>query len=243
MPESASLRTAALVLFCRRPLPGSGKQRLARDLGEAGAHAVARALLECALEDAAAWPGRLVISPACGEDADWAQGLLLPRLKWVIAQPKGNLGHRINAVDAAVRRRRCRRVLFVGSDAPCMQPGDLEAATAALDHADVVLISAADGGVTLMGSRVKWPRLASLPWSESALGCALERCCQASGLTVARMSASFDIDKVADFRLAFEALARDPRPARQRLNELLTALTRPPAAFPSPAADSVAGEA
>ncbi len=242
MPESASLRAAALVLFCRRPLPGSGKRRLARDLGEANSLAVARALLECALEDAAAWSGRLVISPAHGEDAAWAQGLL-PRLKWVISQPKGNLGHRINAVDAAVRRRRCRRVLFVGSDAPCMQPGDLEAAAATLDHADVVLIPAADGGVTLMGSRVRWPRLSSLPWSESALGCALERCCQASGLTVARLSASFDIDQVADFRLAFEALARDPRPARQRLNELLTALTCPPPAIASPSASPAAGEA
>jgi hypothetical protein len=233
MPESASLRTAALVLFCRRPLPGSGKQRLVRDLGEENSLAVARALLECALEDAAAWPGRLVVSPACGADAAWAKGLL-PRLKWVIPQPKGNLGQRINAVDAAVRRRHCGRVLIIGSDAPCMQPGDLEAAAATLEHADVALIPAADGGVTLMGSRVQWPQLSSLPWSESALGCALERCCQAAGLSVARLSASFDIDQVADFRLAFEALARDPRPARQRLNELLTALTCPPAARASP---------
>lgn len=242
MPQSASPRSTALVLFCRRPQPGSGKQRLVRDLGRANSLAVACALLECALEDASAWPGRLIVSPACDEDALWARGLL-PRRKWVIPQPQGNLGHRINAVDAAVRRRHCRRVLFIGSDAPCMQPDDLAAAAATLEHADVVLIPAADGGVTLMGSRVQWPRLAGLPWSESALGGALERCCQAAGLTVARLSGSFDIDHVADFRLAFEALARDPRPARKRLNELLTALTRPPAAALFPAGDAAAGEA
>lgn len=232
MPESTSLRTAALVLFCRRPLIGSGKQRLTRDLGEENSLAVARALLECALEDAAAWPGRLVVSPARGEDAAWAEELLARR-KWVLPQPEGDLGYRINAVDALVRRRGCRRVLFIGSDAPSMQLGDLEAAAATLEHADIVLIPAADGGVTLMGSRARWPPLAGLPWSEPALGGALERCCQAKGLTVVRLSASFDIDEVSDFRLAFEALARDTRPARRRLNELLMALTRPQAVGPT----------
>ena len=228
MPEPASLRTAALVLFCRRPRIGSGKQRLARDLGEPNALAVARALLECALEDAAAWPGRLILSPASGEDAAWAEQQL-SRPKWVLPQPEGNLGDRIGAVDALVRHRSLRRVLFIGSDAPCMQPGDLEAAAATLGYADIVLIPAADGGVTLMGSRVPWPPLSGLPWSEPGLGGALERCCQAAGLSVVRLPASFDIDEVSDCQLAIEALARDPRPARRGLNELLLALTHPPA--------------
>lgn len=242
MPESASLRTAALVLFCRRPLPGSGKRRLARDLGEASAFALACALLECALEDAAAWPGRLIVSPARAEDAAWAEGLL-GRPKWVLPQPEGNLGQRINAIDAAVRHRCCSRVLFIGSDSPSMQLDDLEAAAGALEQADIVLIPAADGGVTLMGSRVRWPPLAGLPWSESALGGALERCCQAEGLTVERLSPSFDIDQVSDFRLAFEALARDARPARRRLNELLAALTQPAAERALPGCGPGAGEA
>lgn len=222
MPDSASARTA-LVLFCRRPAAGSGKQRLARHLGETHALAVACALLECALEDLAAWPGPLIISPARSEDVPWAEDLLR-RAQWVIPQPEGNLGHRINAVDAELRRRGCERVLFMGSDAPSMQSEDLEEAAATLDRADIVLVPAADGGVTLMGSRTGWPSLADLPWSESGLGAALERCCCAAGLTVERLAASYDIDEVSDFRLALEALARDTRPARRRLNALLTAL-------------------
>lgn len=242
MPDSTSLRACALVLFCRRPLPGSGKRRLARDLGEAGAFALGRALLECALEDAAAWPGRLVVSPARAGDAAWAEGLL-GRPKWVLPQPDGNLGQRINAIDTAVRERRCNRVLFIGSDSPSMQLDDLETAAAVLEYVDIVLIPAADGGVTLMGSRVGWPPLSDLPWSESALGGALERCCRAAGLSVERLSPSFDIDQVSDLPLALEALAHDARPARRRLNELLTALTRPAAARELPGCGPAVGEA
>ncbi|HET7757822.1 MAG TPA: hypothetical protein VFK87_11255, partial [Steroidobacteraceae bacterium] len=68
--------TAVLVVFCRRPSLGAGKQRLAARLGGAGALAVAGALLECALEDAAAWPGELVLSPESPASAHWARQLL-----------------------------------------------------------------------------------------------------------------------------------------------------------------------
>lgn len=222
MPVSASSRTA-LVLFCRRPMAGSGKQRLARVLGERPALAVAQALLECALEDAAAWPGHLVVAPARAEDAAWAEALL-PRPKWVIPQPEGNLGQRINAIDTAVRRQGCAGVLFIGSDAPSMQSADLEAAAATLEDSDVVLIPAADGGVTLMGCRAGWPPLARLPWSEAGLGAALERCCQQARMTVRRLPASYDIDEVCDFSPAIEMLAGDPRTARRRLRALLPLL-------------------
>lgn len=228
------------MLFCRRPRAGAGKQRLARILGERRSLAVAHALLDCVVEDAAAWPGRLIVSPARSEDAGWAAGLL-PRPKWVIPQSDGNLGQRINAVDALVRQRGCTRALFVGSDAPSMRPADLEAAAEKLDHAEVVLIPAADGGVTLMGSRVQWPPLADLPWSESGLGAALEHCCQAAGLAVERLSVSYDIDEVSDFSQALAALARDTRPARQRLNELLTGLVGLAQSPAGPGADTIEG--
>lgn len=226
MPASAPYRRVALVLFCRRPMPGEGKRRLAHALGEELALVIAEALLACALEDAASWRGRLLISPARAEDAPWA-GSLLGRPVEVVPQGEGNLGERIGAVDAAVRCGGRGRVLFIGSDAPAMRGGDLEAAAAALDDADVVLIPASDGGVTLMGSRRPWPPLADLPWSESALGAALGRRCAAAHLTVVGLPASFDIDEIADLPPALAALGDDPRPARRRLHALLSTLHLP----------------
>ena len=79
-----------LVVFCRRPRLGAGKSRLAHALGAAQALAIAQALLECALEDARAWPGALVIAPENPAEARWAQGLL--ERASVQAQPPGNLG-------------------------------------------------------------------------------------------------------------------------------------------------------
>jgi uncharacterized protein len=217
------LSAAALVVFCRRPLLGNGKQRLARALGAADALAIASALLECTLEDAAEWPGDLIISPASSEDAVWAERLVA-RPAWVEPQCEGNLGQRLNAVDAAVRARGSQRVIFIGTDAPSLTLDDLVAAAKALQQADVVLAPAVDGGVTVMGSRTPWPDLSDLPWSEPTLGSALEQCCRRRGLSVVRMPASYDVDEVSDLATARRALAADDRRARRRLHDLLVSV-------------------
>ncbi len=209
-----------LVVFCRRPQIGRGKQRLARTLGAADALAVAQALLECALEDALGWPGALVIAPENPAEASWAQGLL-EREARVQPQPPGNLGERLNAVDAAVRALGHERVLYIGSDAPSLTLSDLLAAQAALDRSDVVLVPARDGGVTLMGSRLAWPDLAPLPWSEPTLAQGLEACCRSHARSVTRLPDSYDVDEVSDLSTARRALADDDRAARRRLHELL----------------------
>ncbi len=215
--------SVALAIFCRKPVLGRGKRRLARCLGDVRTLVLATALLECVLEDAAAWPDELIISPAEASDAQWA-GSLTSRPTWVVPQPDGNLGERIAAVDAAARARGCDRVLFIGSDAPSMRLEDLTAARAALDHSDVVLIPAVDGGVTLMGSRVAWPDLTDLPWSEVSLGEALEHRCLQTGRAVTRLAGSYDVDTPADLARAVDQLAQDPRPARRRLHALLREL-------------------
>jgi rSAM/selenodomain-associated transferase 1 len=208
-----------LVVFCRRPRLGEGKRRLARALGAPQALAIARALLECALEDASAWPGALVIAPENPGEASWAHGML--ERASVQPQPPGNLGERLNAVDGAVRALGHERVLFIGSDAPSLTVSDLLAAQTALDASDVVLVPARDGGVTLMGSRLPWPDLAPLPWSEPTLAQALEECCRSQARSVTRLADSYDVDELSDLPVARHALAADPRPARRRLHELL----------------------
>ncbi len=205
-----------LVLFCRRPAPGVGKQRLAAGIGAGPAAEAAELLLATALEDLDAWPGPVALAPADAADCDWAT-TLLPRPGAVVAQPAGNLGERLNAVDRQLRARGARRLIYMGSDAPELRPEDYELARIALDAADVVLGPAIDGGVTLMGANAAWPALGELPWSTDQLGDELARLCEGDGRRIERIVPRGDVDVADDLERAARLLNKDPRPARQRL--------------------------
>jgi len=205
-----------LVLFCRRPAPGIGKQRLARSLGQGPAAQAAHLLLDAALEDLQDWPGPVVLAPASADDCQWAAGLL-NRPCEVVAQPPGNLGERLNGVDQYLRANGAKNILYIGSDSPGLDAPYYAAARQALETSDVVLGPAADGGVTLMGSRTAWPDLRDLPWSTDDLGSALARLCVATGSRLTQLDTRHDVDHETDLRSLATHLRFDPRPARQAL--------------------------
>lgn len=211
---------STLVLFCRQPQPGVGKQRLAVDLGIEDASILAQKLLDTALEDANVWPGPLIISPADPADADWASSLLA-RDVIVMPQTAGNLGARLNTVDRLARRDGHSRLIYIGSDSPLLTGADFTAACDTLYSHDVVLLPADDGGVTLMGARVPWPPLANLRWSSEYLAADLERLCTAHGHTVNKLQPGYDVDRATDLPRLLIDLATDERPARVRLRNWL----------------------
>lgn len=213
--------SACLVVFCKRPGLLVGKQRLAKTIGAEQALAFARSFLDCALEDAAAWPGPVVLSPASPDDAAWAGGLLA-RDCTVLSQPPGGLGERLQTVDHKLRQEGQHRIIFIGSDAPALKAQHYNAARGALDHADVVLCPADDGGVTIMGARCRWPELGPLPWGTGGLGAALEEICRQQGLATRILSSSYDIDVEADLCRLRDDLANDRRPARRHLYQQIS---------------------
>jgi len=205
-----------LVLFCRRPAAGIGKQRLARSLGKETAAQAARLLLGAALEDLHDWPGPVVLAPASAADYEWATGLL-DRPGQVLAQPPGNLGERLNGIDRSLRANGAQKILYIGSDSPGLDAPYYAAARQALQNADVVLGPAADGGVTLMGARAAWPDLSGLPWSTARLGTALAELCVLEGWTLATLDTRHDVDHETDLHQLASGLRQDERPARQAL--------------------------
>lgn len=212
-----------LVLLCKRPAPGVGKQRLVASLGVEAARQVADALLACALEDACAWPGPVVIAPADQGDVEWVQALLLPTHFPVTVMPQvmGNLGQRLNALDRALRVQGGEQLIFIGSDAPGLTTLDYEAACAALQHHDIVLIPALDGGVVLMANRCAWPNLSVLPWSSDRLGISLIDNCRNAGKSVTTIKQGQDVDELKDLIKLSSLLRQDKRPARRMLLELV----------------------
>lgn len=213
------MHAATLVLVCKRPAPGIGKQRLAASLGSERAQQIAQALLACALEDANDWPGPVVIAPASVEDIEWAQALSAQILSQVVIVPQvvGNLGQRLNALDQTLRVQGMEQLVFIGSDAPGLSAADYAITRATLQHTDVVLIPALDGGVVLMANRCAWPELCALPWSSDQLGTALMRVCYNAGQSVKTLRQGYDVDVVSDLVKLSTVLQQDIRPARRAL--------------------------
>ncbi|MDP2379146.1 MAG: DUF2064 domain-containing protein [Pseudohongiella sp.] len=213
---------ATLVLVCKRPAPGIGKQRLAAKLGITAAQQIAEALLACALEDALAWPGSIVIAPADATDDAWA-ATLLPELQSSIKihpQAAGNLGQRLNSLDCELRASGLNHLVYIGSDAPALSEADFAATREALLNNDTVLKPTTDGGVSIMASRQPWPVLADLPWSTDRLAAALAYSCHQAGHSVATLAHGFDVDEPEDLSRVITALVDDQRPARRALYDL-----------------------
>jgi len=222
VPDSAA-DAVTLVVFCRRPAPGYGKRRLARELGETATLMLSELLLATALEDAAAWPFGRIIAPAEPGDEAWARSLAV-EFDQVMPQPSGNLGIRLAVIDQALRGQGHTRLLYIGSDAPVLAPADYQSARAGLTTHDVVLGPALDGGVTCLGSRQPWPSLKNLPWGSERLHAALQSACERSGMTVCNLARRYDIDVPTDLvRLAGD-LVTDWRPARRTLYQALHSL-------------------
>jgi rSAM/selenodomain-associated transferase 1 len=217
-PVRSSIPT--LVIFCRRPSPGRGKQRIAATIGPGLTFELATHLLHATLEDAASWPGPVVIAPAAQADQGWAEALMTGNHS-VCPQPGGNLGERLNAVDCTIRSTGSEQLIYIGSDAPILDEAYFEQARAALQTHDVVLGAAEDGGVVLMGARCAWPDLAPLPWSGNDLGKQLELLCLQNGLTVKYLPTRYDIDFASDLPRLHADLRTDTRPARLALHDWL----------------------
>ena len=213
---------ATLVLVHKKPELGVGKQRLAASFGPELTLEIAQALFECAVEDAAEWPGLVVLAPASQKDCYWAQlqARRCCRNFMIVPQISGNLGQRLNALDLTLRRQKLKRLVYIGSDAPGLQKEDYVAVGQYLERSDAVLIPAIDGGVVLMANRCAWPDISMLPWSTGQLGVSLVNQCKAEMGSVTVLQENYDIDESADFFGLIHALKDDGRPARRALHSL-----------------------
>jgi rSAM/selenodomain-associated transferase 1 len=145
-----------LILFARLPRLGSGKRRLARDIGAVAALRFERLMLARALRRLGRdrrWRLRLAVTPdpACRERKPWAGMPLVP-------QGTGDLGRRMQRALAACPPG---PAVLVGTDIPGLAAVHIAAAFALLGRHDLVFGPATDGGFWLIGAR-RSPRLPPL---------------------------------------------------------------------------------
>ena len=212
----AAIAETLLVLFAREPHTGLGKRRIAEQLGNTAAHAVNSEMYAAALAVLNRWPGPAALALADpSTDADAHDTLSREHIR--LTQPDGSFGARFQSVDRTLCAQHSGPRLYLGSDAPELSETFYRMAAEQLEHYDAVLAPAQDGGVTLLGTRCRWPALEHLPWGTNKLCEALEEACLNEGLSVMKMPVSADVDTLDDLLRLRRSLKQDTRHNQQQL--------------------------
>jgi hypothetical protein len=138
-----------LVLFLRAPRLGTGKRRVARDIGDVAALRFERvmiALLLRRLANDGRWSLRIAVTPdkACRRARHWRRGVE------AVGQGAGDLGIRMRR---ALETCPPGPVVLVGADIPALDACHVAAAFQLLGSHDLVFGPAKDGGFWLVGAR------------------------------------------------------------------------------------------
>ncbi len=187
-----------LVIMARVPRLGTGKRRLARDLGALAAWRFQLRMLGRELRRLARdprWTTWLAVTPDAAAHSARRPAWAAPAR--VMPQGAGGLG-------ARMARLLCERppgpVVIVGSDIPDLDAGHVARAFRALGRHDWVFGPAADGGYWLVGARRRrapWRTFDAVRWSSAhALGDTLANL---KGARVAFLEALHDVDTGVDF--------------------------------------------
>ncbi|MCY7393707.1 MAG: TIGR04282 family arsenosugar biosynthesis glycosyltransferase [Leptolyngbyaceae cyanobacterium CAN_BIN12] len=190
-----------LIIFTRYPETGKAKTRLIPALGAEGAAALHRRMADHTLVQVQALQFQ---HPLCvevrfaGGDRDLMQRWLGTDLMYTV-QGEGDLGDRMgrsfqSAFDASVDR-----AVIIGTDCPDLNATLLDQAFRELQHHDLVLGPASDGGYYLIGMRRLIPQLfIGMEWSTATV---LERTLEIAAelnLSVALLPVLSDVDYPAD---------------------------------------------
>ncbi|ABC31533.1 uncharacterized protein conserved in bacteria [Hahella chejuensis KCTC 2396] len=200
-----------LIQFAKRPIAGLVKTRLIPELGPARALDVHEALLRKTLNvllESDLGPVELWWD-AHWDDVDAMQCFLIGTVepshmpsarKLMIRYQEGaDLGERMSyALTQGLQHS--EKVILVGSDCPVITPDYLRQAMSALDHSDVVLGPAEDGGYVLIGARnITSLSLSDMAWGvETVLQATIARAGDA-GLSHQLLPVSWDVDDYSDY--------------------------------------------
>lgn len=198
-----------LLVFLKAPRVGAVKTRLASDIGDELAAEVYRALARAVLD--ATTPASqegfrrvLCFAPrdAGLEIAAWVGDAVLE------PQSEGDLGARMDEAFANSFARGSAKTILIGTDSLDVNRTAVEEAFQALDHADVIIRAAEDGGYTLIGLTKRQAALfTNIAWSTgTVLSQTLARAATA-GLRVESAGPDTDIDDLAGLRRHWARLA------------------------------------
>ncbi|WP_216922569.1 TIGR04282 family arsenosugar biosynthesis glycosyltransferase [Synechococcus sp. CCAP 1479/9] len=213
-PQDRGTGPPQLVMLARWPAPGRCKSRLVPGVGMGRAAAIQARLTQHGLAAAAearrgmaaaggdGRPGtglRLVLATSGlgpGAAGRWGRRLGVDR---VVDQGPGSLGLRMQRQMRRGWREGAAAVVLIGSDLPELAADDLLAAFQALEHNDLVLGPAGDGGYWLVGRRRATPQVFSgIDWGSDRVLAQTLQLARRAGLGTALLAERHDLDRPAD---------------------------------------------
>jgi rSAM/selenodomain-associated transferase 1 len=156
-----------LLVFCKNPIAGQVKTRLAKTIGETAATAVYEQLCSHTRRVLHFWGGAVAVFHASRplKNNLWEQD------HWYQKEQQGQgLGERMQQAIEWAFAQGATKVCLIGSDLWTLTPTDIQEAFRALDYHPIVWGPATDGGYYLIGLTEPQPELFhTLPWSQPDL--------------------------------------------------------------------------
>lgn len=184
-----------LIIFVKNPVVGTVKTRLAESIGDLKALEVYQDLLEkCRQEVQKVYCKRhLFYSQNIARGDDWTDQFFEKRI-----QAEGDLGLKISEAFKTVFQQK-GKVLIIGSDCYDLTDAIIQEAFDKLDHTDVVIGPANDGGYYLLGTKQFHPELfQNITWStESVLEETITRA-KSKNLSFVLLKELIDLDTLED---------------------------------------------
>ncbi len=186
-----------LIIFTRYPQAGRVKTRLNPALGAKGAEILHRKMVDLTLAQTGAFSGEVEVHFSGGSH-QLMKGWLGKHLHY--RKQKGtSLGERLYyAMSEAFTENKCK-VVVIGTDCPGLTADHINRAFYLLDHSDLVLGPAHDGGYYLIGlKKVVKELFLNISWgSDLVYRQTIEAAAQLN-LSIAELEKLADIDRPAD---------------------------------------------
>jgi len=213
-----------LLIFAKAPVAGEVKTRLIPAVSRENAARLHEAFIRDILSATKSIPARRTLACAPTTAHPLFESLKKEGLS-CLPQEGAHLGERMKNALSWGFAEGFSRIVMIGSDAPSLPAGFIQAAFDHLGATDLVLGPCCDGGYYLMGLKRAVPDLfEQMPWgSEQVLTKTLERAEQ-SGLSCRLLPFWYDVDRPADLGLLsahLKLLSRQGKPLPKETMSLI----------------------
>ena len=188
-------------IMIKYPEPGKVKTRLAKDVGHDKAAAIYRSLVEKVMHGTkpsdADFDRVVFCDPPDKINAfvSWFPG------EQLIPQRGNDVGERMDNVIRDLLGMGAKKTVITGADIPDLNSAIIREAFAALEHADIVIGPARDGGYYLIGMKSPHPEIfQDIPWSTGSVLKETMRIIERLQLRCARITMLSDLDTENDYQ-------------------------------------------